>query len=246
MKLLFQKKLKAHPSFNVDTSGLKKRGCSHQPQQCCPSSRVVLASLRGAFTNATTANEAVKLRSWPPTTQARQSLVIIPALHHKHHPSRYFSLIPLTSEYTFRMAFQIDQHTQEIMMTLVSQIGNEIMQRKKNESNLTVSRFGILETTFESFLIAAVNSETPWLSHVIVLDSAPSWGVATCDSHMIGWMNLSNCWRLCDNLAGVAKTKEIVLCLIVLSSVFLSQQSVFEGNEFPKWFSCCRDFEGPQ
>ncbi|CAB4290310.1 unnamed protein product [Prunus armeniaca] len=54
------------------------------------------------------------------------------------------------------MAFQIDQHTQEIMMTLVSQIGNEIMQRKKNESNLTVSRFGILETTFESFLIAAV------------------------------------------------------------------------------------------
>ncbi|CAL9022103.1 unnamed protein product, partial [Prunus brigantina] len=79
MKLLFQKKLKARPSFDVDTSGLKERGCSHQPQQCCPSSRVVFASLRGALTNATTANEAAKLRSWPPTTQARQPLVIIPA-----------------------------------------------------------------------------------------------------------------------------------------------------------------------
>ncbi|KAI5314367.1 hypothetical protein L3X38_043543 [Prunus dulcis] len=58
-----------------------------------------------------------------------------------------------TSEYTFRMAFQIAQHTQEIMMTLVSLIGNEIMQRKKNESNLTVSRFGILETTLSLFLL---------------------------------------------------------------------------------------------
>ncbi|PQQ04036.1 hypothetical protein Pyn_06301 [Prunus yedoensis var. nudiflora] len=63
MKLLFQRKLKARPSFDVDTCGLKERGCSHQPQQCCTSSRVVFASLRGAFTNATTANEAVKLRS---------------------------------------------------------------------------------------------------------------------------------------------------------------------------------------
>ncbi|ONH91358.1 hypothetical protein PRUPE_8G109300 [Prunus persica] len=71
MKLLFQKKLKARPSFDVDTSGLKERGCSHQPQQCCPSSSVLFASLRGTFTNATTANEAVKLQSWPLTTQLR-------------------------------------------------------------------------------------------------------------------------------------------------------------------------------
>ncbi|ONH91361.1 hypothetical protein PRUPE_8G109600 [Prunus persica] len=41
--------------------------------------------------------------------------------------------------------------------------------------------------------------------------------------------------------------KKIVLCLVVLSSLFLSQQSVFEvvfpGNEVPKWFSCCRDLK---
>ncbi|PQQ07959.1 hypothetical protein Pyn_29861 [Prunus yedoensis var. nudiflora] len=52
-------------------------------------------------------------------------------------------------------------------MTLVSQIGNEIMQRKKNELNLTVSSFEYVDfpigsqvwyfgNNFESFLIAAV------------------------------------------------------------------------------------------
>ncbi|XP_021800385.1 TMV resistance protein N-like, partial [Prunus avium] len=67
------------------------------------------------------------------------------------------------------------------------------------------------------------------------------------DSHMIGWMNLTNCRRLCDNLAGVAKMKKIVLCPVVLSSLFLAQQSVvevvFPGSEVPKWFSCCRDLK---
>ncbi|PQP97309.1 hypothetical protein Pyn_37399 [Prunus yedoensis var. nudiflora] len=66
-------------SLQDEIRGEETGGAVIKPQQCCPSSRAVFASLRGAFTNATTANEAVKLRSRPLTTQARQSLVIISA-----------------------------------------------------------------------------------------------------------------------------------------------------------------------
>ncbi|XP_021802115.1 TMV resistance protein N-like, partial [Prunus avium] len=68
MKLLFQKKLKARPSFDVDTSGLKRKEVQSSTPTMLSKFKSCFRKFKRAFTNATTANEAVKLRSWPPTT----------------------------------------------------------------------------------------------------------------------------------------------------------------------------------
>ncbi|KAM5574736.1 hypothetical protein ABKV19_013930 [Rosa sericea] len=70
------------------------------------------------------------------------------------------------------------------------------------------------------------------------------------ESQMIGWTNFSNCWRLCNSLAQVAKKKNILAndpVLLFSDLVLSSQQSpfkvVFPGSEVPKWFSCRKDLK---
>ncbi|KAI5314391.1 hypothetical protein L3X38_043567 [Prunus dulcis] len=72
------------------------------------------------------------------------------------------------------------------------------------------------------------------------------------ESQMIRWMDLSNCQRLCRNLAhGVAKTKNVLVndqgalfsYLFLISSQQSKFQVVFPGNEVPKRFICHKDLE---
>ncbi|XP_062026554.1 uncharacterized protein LOC133742878 [Rosa rugosa] len=72
---------------------------------------------------------------------------------------------------------------------------------------------------------------------------------------MFGWLDLTNCWRLLDNLVQEAETKGLLVNYdhqveADLFSVFLSSQKSAFGvvlpasHEIPKWFSCQMDFKG--
>ncbi|XP_062026549.1 disease resistance protein Roq1-like isoform X2 [Rosa rugosa] len=74
------------------------------------------------------------------------------------------------------------------------------------------------------------------------------------ESQMIKWLDLTNCWRLCDNLVQEAEKKGLLVNYdhqveADLFSLFLSSQKsefgvVLPGYEIPKWFSCQMDFKG--
>ncbi|KAK9930727.1 hypothetical protein M0R45_027755 [Rubus argutus] len=70
------------------------------------------------------------------------------------------------------------------------------------------------------------------------------------ESQMLEWMDLTNCWRLCDNLVHEAEKKGLLVNDHHLFSLFLSsQKSAFEvvfpgSHEIPKWFSSQMDFKG--
>ncbi|PRQ24075.1 putative leucine-rich repeat domain, L domain-containing protein [Rosa chinensis] len=68
------------------------------------------------------------------------------------------------------------------------------------------------------------------------------------ESQMIEEMDLTNCWRLCQNLVQMANKDELDADLF--SRLLSSQQSEFTitfpvpRSEVPKWFSCQMDFMG--
>ncbi|KAM5575990.1 TMV resistance protein N [Rosa sericea] len=74
------------------------------------------------------------------------------------------------------------------------------------------------------------------------------------ESQMFWWLDLTNCWRLCDNLVQEAEKKDLLVNYdhqveADLFSLFLSSQMfefgvVLPGYEIPKWFSCQMDFKG--
>ncbi|XP_062029615.1 TMV resistance protein N-like [Rosa rugosa] len=76
------------------------------------------------------------------------------------------------------------------------------------------------------------------------------------ESQMFEWLDLTNCWRLFDNLIQqVAEKKGLLVngdghqVEADLFSLFLSSQKsefgvVLPGYEIPKWFSCQMDFKG--
>ncbi|KAM5574057.1 TMV resistance protein N-like, partial [Rosa sericea] len=70
------------------------------------------------------------------------------------------------------------------------------------------------------------------------------------ESQMFEWLDLTNCWRLCDNLVQEAEKKFDHQVEADLFSLFLSSQKSAFGvvfpasHEIPKWFSCQMDFIG--
>ncbi|XP_062030233.1 disease resistance protein RPV1-like [Rosa rugosa] len=69
------------------------------------------------------------------------------------------------------------------------------------------------------------------------------------ESQMIKEMDLTNCWRLCENLVQMAnKDDEDELDADLFSKLLSSQQVEFTvrfpGSEVPKWFGCQMDFKG--
>ncbi|XP_021815751.1 TMV resistance protein N-like [Prunus avium] len=71
------------------------------------------------------------------------------------------------------------------------------------------------------------------------------------ESKMIKSLNLSNCWRLCDNLAHMVEKKyTLVNDQAALFSLCLSSQKskfgvIFPGSEVPRWFSSRTDLSEP-
>ncbi|PRQ24012.1 putative leucine-rich repeat domain, L domain-containing protein [Rosa chinensis] len=73
------------------------------------------------------------------------------------------------------------------------------------------------------------------------------------ESQMIEEMNLTNCWRLCQNLVQMAnKDDDDEVDSDLFSRLLSSQQSEFTitfpvpRSEVPKWFRCQMDFMGHQ
>ncbi|XP_062029616.1 TMV resistance protein N-like [Rosa rugosa] len=74
------------------------------------------------------------------------------------------------------------------------------------------------------------------------------------ESQMFEWLDLTDCWRLYDNLVQEAKKEGLIVSddhqlEAILSSLFRYSQKykfvvVLPGYEIPKWFSCQMDFEG--
>ncbi|KAM5549044.1 hypothetical protein ABKV19_000454 [Rosa sericea] len=70
------------------------------------------------------------------------------------------------------------------------------------------------------------------------------------ESQMIEAMNLTNCWRLCQNLVEMANKDDDEVHADLFSRLLSSQQSKFTitfpvpRSEVPKWFSCQMDSKG--
>ncbi|PRQ23573.1 putative leucine-rich repeat domain, L domain-containing protein [Rosa chinensis] len=70
------------------------------------------------------------------------------------------------------------------------------------------------------------------------------------ESQMIKEMDLTNCWRLCQNLVGMANEDDDEVDADLFSRLLSSQQFQFTirfpvpRSGVPKWFSCQMDFKG--